>query len=386
VSGPGGATPKSITMLLSRGFFPDPRVHKEAAALSQCGHRVTVLAWDRQCRLPQHEALDGFAVERLRLRAALGKGLAQLHRWLWFWYRLAALLLARECDVIHAHDLDTLPVGWLAAKLRRRKLIFDAHEPNYYAYWPRWQYPMVIAARMLETLLARGADHVIVTNPFQHDRYSRMGVRNVTIVANYPTASMVVASSPPPLDPSGEIVLGRVGAVYEDTGIEETVDAVRLLQADGYNIKLLLAGRVIDSYQERLAHLLQPLAGKVEVTGAFSHDQIASIYRRFHISVQPYRPTAWFRDITPTKFFESMAHGVPVIVTDIGGIGEIVREVGCGLVLPAVTPEAISEAVKHLVKAPQALHTMAERGMAAVRQTYNWEQMVLRLRDVYESL
>ena len=59
-------------MLFSRGFFPDARGHKEARDLVIGGYDVTILAWDRECRLARREQLDGFSIERLQLRALLG--------------------------------------------------------------------------------------------------------------------------------------------------------------------------------------------------------------------------------------------------------------------------------------------------------------------------
>src|SRR5574340_751309 len=139
-------------MLFSRGFFPDFRGHKECRDLVSGGYDVAVLAWDRECRLPLRQELDGFVVERLQLPALLGKGLSQLHRWIRFWLWLRRTLIQRRYDIIHANDLDTLPIAWLAAKRTGAKLVFDAREPDYYAYWSG---PLYRASKALERFLVR---------------------------------------------------------------------------------------------------------------------------------------------------------------------------------------------------------------------------------------
>ena len=376
---------KRVAMLFSRGFFPDFRGHKEALDLVRAGYTVTILAWDRECRLPTRESLDGFTVERLQFPALLGKGFAQLHRWLRFWLWLGLTLFRRKYDVIHANDLDTLPVGWLAAKLTRAKLIFDAREPNYYAYWPAYQYPALLAARLMERFLSLQSDHVIVCNPYQVGKYGRMGVRRVTIIANYPPLSMVSASAPP-LPADGEVTLGRIGAIYEDCGIEEIVEAVQLLLARGKKVRLFLAGRLVDSYRARLAELIRPLGDKVELRGAFTHTDLPDLYRHCHISIPAYRPSPWFRHITPVKFFESIAHGVPVIATDIGGIGDMIRQARCGRVLPAPSAEAIAQTVEELISQPTLLREMSSNGMAAIREKYNWDLLTPKLLELYRTL
>lgn len=374
--------PRRVAMLFSRGFFPDARGHKEARDLVRGGYEVTILAWDRECRLPLRQELDGFTIERRQLRALLGKGLSQLHRWLGFWFWLGSTLVRRRYDIVHANDLDTLPIGWLAARLTGAKLVFDAREPNYYSYWPWHLYRL---SQALERFLARRSDNVIVCNHYQIGNYAGWGVHQTTLIPNYPPLAMATKAAPA-LPANGEVTLGRIGAIYQDTGIEEIVESVQLLLHRGRKVKLFLAGRLVDSYRGRLMELLRPLGDEVELRGAFTHDTITELYRHCHITIPAYRPSPWFRHITPVKFFESIAHGVPVIATDIGGIGDMIRESGCGRVLPEPSAEGIAAAVEELVSQPGLLAEMGERGMAAVREKYNWDILTPRLLAMYRGL
>ena len=43
-------------------------------------------------------------------------------------FRLFFYLLFKKCDVLHANDLDTLLAVWLAAKFKRKPIIYDSHE------------------------------------------------------------------------------------------------------------------------------------------------------------------------------------------------------------------------------------------------------------------
>jgi hypothetical protein len=74
-----------IAMVLSNPCSPDPRVEKEAAALSTAGHEVIVVAWDRAGGLPEAEKKDGFSVVRTGPRARYGGGLSSIGRFRRFW-------------------------------------------------------------------------------------------------------------------------------------------------------------------------------------------------------------------------------------------------------------------------------------------------------------
>src|SRR5581483_6695758 len=69
---------RSILMLLTNCFEPDPRVHAEAKALVEAGYRVSILAWDRDRKRPRNEVIDGIEVERIYVSSTHGRGATQL--------------------------------------------------------------------------------------------------------------------------------------------------------------------------------------------------------------------------------------------------------------------------------------------------------------------
>ena len=57
-----------LVMVVSNAFRPDPRVYREAKTLVDHGFKVTVYAWDRECKHPMNEIIDGIFVERIQVR------------------------------------------------------------------------------------------------------------------------------------------------------------------------------------------------------------------------------------------------------------------------------------------------------------------------------
>jgi glycosyltransferase involved in cell wall biosynthesis len=76
--------------------------------------------------------------------------------------------------------------------------------------------------------------------------------------------------------------------------------------------------------------------------------------------------------VSPLKLYETMACGIPVIVTDLPGQAEVVREGKCGLVIPCDDAGALAGAVRELVADPTAARAMGQRGAEFVRAYHSW--------------
>ena len=74
-------TPKKILMLLSNAFDPDPRVHREAAALIRQGYDVRILCWDRDLKASEFETIDGIKIQRVCVKSTHGRGSTQMFFW-----------------------------------------------------------------------------------------------------------------------------------------------------------------------------------------------------------------------------------------------------------------------------------------------------------------
>lgn len=77
--------------------------------------------------------------------------------------------------------------------------------------------------------------------------------------------------------------------------------------------------------------------------------------------------------LLPLKLFETLACGVPVIVTDFPGMADLVREYSCGLVIPPDDPKALAEAVRYLYEHPKIRAEMGRRGRESVEKKHSWD-------------
>jgi glycosyltransferase involved in cell wall biosynthesis len=88
----------------------------------------------------------------------------------------------------------------------------------------------------------------------------------------------------------------------------------------------------------------------------------------------------------PLKLFESLACGVPVVVTDFPGQSDLVRKYDCGLVIPHDDPRALAQAVSHIFQNPKEGKLMGDKGRKAVHQEHSWDKRAADTDKVLRNL
>lgn len=75
----------------------------------------------------------------------------------------------------------------------------------------------------------------------------------------------------------------------------------------------------------------------------------------------------------PLKLFETLACGIPAVVSDFPGQADLVREHRCGIVVPADDPGALAQAVAHLASSREEAAAMGRRGAALIAAEHSWD-------------
>jgi glycosyltransferase involved in cell wall biosynthesis len=105
------------------------------------------------------------------------------------------------------------------------------------------------------------------------------------------------------------------------------------------------------------------------------------------VSISPQIPLKHGRSaVSPLKLFESMAAGVPVVVTDLPGLADTVRTAQCGIVVPPNDPRALANAVASLVLHPAEACSMGAKGRDAAVSQHSWRVRAEETSHVLESL
>jgi glycosyltransferase involved in cell wall biosynthesis len=379
---------KQVVMLVSNPYRPDPRVEREARALADCGYRVTVICWDRQAELPEREAYTGVDVVRVHnVRSAYAAGWRQLFYLPRFWREANRLALDLSPDMVHCHDLDTLYAGRLIKKRLGSKLVYDAHE-HYPAlmslYLPT---ALVRALARWESSLMRHVDAVFTASTVLRDEYTARGIRPVVTLGNY--ADLTVFNSVSEGEAAAvraqlglapdEIFVTYIGGFSRNRLLLPLIEAATLLPTVRFH--LWGDGPQRSDVEQAATH--QP---NVHYHGWLPYEALPGHFRAADIIYYCLRldyPGAIYN--APNTLSQAMAAGRPVIANDVGDLGRIVTETGCGMLLPTVTPVAISQAIDHL-NDPGVRRQLGKAGRASAKAAYNWAACKQELYQVYSWL
>lgn len=97
------------------------------------------------------------------------------------------------------------------------------------------------------------------------------------------------------------------------------------------------------------------------------------------------KPVGDYTDSYPTKLFDYMALGLPVITSDLPLLKAVVEPAQCGFCVSPYDAEALADIMLSCIKQREPLRTMGENGRKAIRTTYNWEKEAEKLMALYRS-
>jgi glycosyltransferase involved in cell wall biosynthesis len=75
-----------------------------------------------------------------------------------------------------------------------------------------------------------------------------------------------------------------------------------------------------------------------------------------------------------------------VIVSDAGGLPEVIEHNRSGIVVPRGNPEALADAMTGLLRDPSHAARLAEAALRRVREEFNWDRIAASTKKVYETV
>lgn len=189
----------------------------------------------------------------------------------------------------------------------------------------------------------------------------------------------------PPPRPDSTFRILMPALFVEKKGHRYMVEAVALLRSRGMDVHCGLAGDGPLKDEIRDAVIKAGLQDHVRFLGMLSHgvwqDELRS--GRWDAIVMPSIETAsGEKEGIPVSLVEAMAHGVPVITTDAGGMPELL-EGGAGVLVPQRDPGALAAAVESLARDPALRDRYARAGRARVLEGFAVESVAEKLERLF---
>ena len=122
------------------------------------------------------------------------------------------------------------------------------------------------------------------------------------------------------------------------------------------------------------------LEEKVKILGEIPRDKLFEVLKKFDIFVLI---SNW--EGFPRSILEAMSCGLPVIVSDVGGIKEAVDE-NCGILVKRGDKEGIKNALERLIKNPSLIKKMGEKAKEKVKKEFSLDKMLRETEGVYKEI
>lgn len=294
--------------------------------------------------------------------------------------RTAALARTLGVDVIHAHEVKSDVIAWLASMLHRVPILTTMH--GWIGNTPRQRalialdkrvvrrYDMVLAvsARIRDELIQAGvpAKRVrLVHNAIVMEQYRRTGDRAYV-------ASIVGRDVPGP-------VLACVGRLSSEKGHADLVEALAIVAGDGHRVTAVLAGDGPERHRLEQLIAAHGLTDSVFLPGYV--DQPQRILDGADLMVLPSHTEG-----LPNAALEALAMNVPVLATAVGGTPEVIEDGVSGRLVPPRDPQALARGIEEFLAHREDWARMAQQGRAAVAGRFDFQARTRTIEALYTEL
>lgn len=404
-------------LILSQYFYPEvgatqTRMHEFARHLAAGGHEVVVIAEfpnhphgqipaSYRGKLFEEENRDGFRILRVWVWASKTKNFRT--RMLFYnSYLLMSVMRAvplRKPDVVIATSppLFVGVAGWIVARLKGSVFVLDVRD-----LWPAAAVAMgelsssrlIRCAENVEHLLYRKANHIVaVTQGFcRHIQDCGIAPGKITWIPNGTIASFFCPGPPAPqlkreagMDDRFVVMFAGTEGIAQ--GLMAVLDAAEACRNDR-SIGFVLIGdgpmheRLVEQKERRNLD-------NVYLKKQLPLDEIVPFLNASDALLVPLRKDPVFETFVPSKLFDYMACGKPVLLGVNGEAERILREAGAGVHYTPERPEALLAAIRYLRDNPTARREMGQRGRSYVEahfdrasQARHLEKLLLDLQRV----
>jgi len=383
---------------------PASRTFEHCREWVRAGHRVTVVTcapnfpkgkvFDGYCNaLWQTEEMEGIRVIRVWTYITANEGFVR--RILDYQSFMVGAVLAapfiRGVDVVlgTSPQLFTTCAAYAVSRLKRLPFVFELRD-----LWPEsiravgaiGNSHVLDMLEWLELFLYRKAARIVsVTQSFKRNLVGRgIDANKIAVVTNGVDASRF---KPQPRDADLEnelgfkdkFVAGYIGTHGLAHSLETLLAAARRLQDDpvGRDIRLLFLGD--GANKERLKAQAKTMGlSNVVFIDSVPKDQVVRYWSLLDVSIIHLKKTELFTTVIPSKLFECMGMGIPVLHGVAGESAEIVEREGCGMVFEPENVEALCAGLLTLKSDGVLRESYRHKGLAAGGR-YDRKELALRM-------
>ena len=278
-------------------------------------------------------------------------------------------------DLVTTHSNKAGLLGRLAARSLHIPVIHTSHG---FLFSDNPDSPRGLFYRLMEKIAARAGDKVIAVAESEFKTAESLHVvpaKKLTVVHNgLGEIALPQQKADPALEPPRLVMVARFAAPKDQATL---LQALGRLKEKLWTLTLVGDGKGRSAAEKMAGEL--GLSGRVEFLGV--REDTASILASGQVFVLSSR-----REGFPLSILEAMRAGLPVIASDVGGVGEAVEEGKTGFTVLAADVDALSDRLGRLIDDPALRQTMGEAGRERYLNMFTLDQMVDKTLAVYHDV
>lgn len=359
---------KRVIFTVTNDLTYDQRMARICTTLVDSGYDITLVGRKRRT---SEDVLER-PYDQVRLYCFFEKG--KLF-YLEYNIRLFFFLLFQRFDIACGIDLDTLLPVYISARLRRKTLVYDAHE-----YFTEMEEVVARPAikkawSMLERTLVPKVKYAYTVS----DGYARMFkekygtdfkiVRNATVLNGKPIMD------------KGDCYILYQGSVNVGRGLEALIEAMPHI-----NCKLYICGQgdVYHDLKEQTQRM--GLEDKITFWGYIQPEELKEFTYNATIGITLFTNAGLSNQYSlANRFFDYMHAAVPQVAMSYPEYEKMNREYKVADLLPELTPETIATSINRLL-ADRAYYNELRDNCLKAREVYNWQREAETLKDLYGKI
>ena len=392
-------------MILEAEFPPDPRVENEAVSLIKNGNDVCLLCLsfsNNNCE----EKIKGIEVNRYYLKKQYFNKIRvsmldfPLYNMMWE-KQIKKFVKKNKPDILHVHDLPLLGVVLKVGKKMNIPVVVDLHE-NYPEALKTYNYTKTLLGRLLiripqwkkyERKVLAQCQAVVVLSDESKQRVAKMGIPEERIVITPNTVTLDKFLSFPIIDEIVQkykdyFIFTYVGDLGANRGIQYVISAFADVLKVEPKARLLLVGESWGFDKNKLKN--QVIETNLEQFVFFTGWQDFSLFPTYltasDVCLLPIPRNPQTESGVSNKFFQYMAMGKPMIVSDCKPQKKIVEQENCGLVYKYDDTRELADCMIKLLKDEKLRNSLASNSKKAAIEKYNWKKTGKGLIDLYANL
>jgi len=303
------------------------------------------------------------------------------------WFIMLIKALKVKAKIYHFHDPELIPCG-LILKALGKKVIWDVHEniadDIYDKHWIKYRKTAYYVFSFFEFLACKSF-YLILAEKSYLKRYEKKS-RQISLVLNYCQIEFFEPHIKTEYKSNGNLFY--IGILLENRGIIQILQAIKLLKDDGYNFHFHCVGELFSDLNNQIHALpfYDEIKGQLHFYGRKTLDKGYEIAKNMDIGMCLIWPMKNSMESYPTKLFEYMAVGLPIITSNFPLYESVVLENKVGYCVNPLEIESIKKSILDIHNDVEKSKHMGYLGKNKVKELYSWDSESAELIRVYSRL